>query len=150
MTWSGRIQIFQCNYYYLIKNLSNKSSSLSFRFDISYHLFNLSGLFCKYFRSENIPNAEFIKNWLKAYYLEDNRLNGVKMLETEFNLLIEKELKKVFVNMLLIRMILIQRALYYEFAPDKKPNNNLIVNYCLSIYEDLIKHKEEHLKFLDN
>lgn len=118
-------------------------------FDIAYHLACISNAFCKYFNPDQMPNAEFIRHWLRGYYEEANRLDDIRMNEDEFDQLIEKELKKVLVQMLIIRIVLIQRALLFIFTYPGKISVPATIKYSVDLYEDYLKHRDEHLKLLD-
>ena len=71
------------------------------------------------------------------------------MTEDEFEQLVDDELKKVLVNMLLIRILLIQRALLFIFNIPGKISVKMAVKYSVDIYEDFLKNRDQHLKLLD-
>lgn len=139
----------------LIEKFSKEPIFIDFEFantnlimyDISYHLITLAGLFCEYFNVEDIPNEEFIRKWLVFYKEEVNRLKGIQMTVNEFNESIENDLKKVIVNMLLIRLVLVERSLYFTF-PDEGTRVDILRNYSLPIYEDFLANKDKHLELL--
>lgn len=118
-------------------------------YDISYHLCNIPSLFLQYFKGEHLPKEDLIRKWLIAYNEESNRLDNVVMTKEEFDRQIENDLKKVIVNMLLIRLQLITRALFFELDTTRENKPPTIKDYCMSIYRDFVKHKDEHLKLLE-
>ena len=118
-------------------------------FDIAYHLFCVSNAFCKSFNPDHVPNAKFIKHWLRSYYEQTNRMDDIRMTENEFELLVEDEMKKVLVNMLHIRIVLIQRAVLFIFNYPGKISVKAAIKYSVDIYEDFLKNRDQHLKLLD-
>lgn len=76
-------------------------------------------------------------------------MDDIRMNEDEFDQLIEKELKKVLVQMLIIRIVLIQRALLFIFTYPGKISVPATIKYSVDLYEDYLKHRDEHLKLLD-
>ena len=118
-------------------------------YDISYHLLNMGGRFIQYFKPEHVPDEQFIKRWLAYYYEEANRLNNVQLSDKEFKDLIDRELMKVLVNMLMIRLILISRALYFELGQYEEENSEPAKNYIMAIWYDFLRYKDEHLALLD-
>ena len=119
-------------------------------YDIAYHLYNMGGLFCQYFKVENVPNEEFIKEWLKYYYEESNRLDNIEMSNDEFNDFIDNELKKVLINYLLIQFTLIVRAAFFEFGPNMGPQSkkDSTKDYIMIIWRDYLKHRDNYLDLL--
>lgn len=113
------------------------------------HLFCLSNVFCQNFHAEQVPSDEFIRHWLRAYYEESNRLDGVRMTEDELEQLVDIELKKVLINMLLTRVLLVQRALAFLFNYPKKICAKAAVKYAVQVYDDFIRHRDQNLKLLD-
>ena len=113
------------------------------------HLFCISNVFCQSFQTEQVPSAEFIKHWLMAYYQESNRLDGIRMSKVELERLVDNELKKVLVNMLLTRVLLVQRALAFLFNYPKKISAEAAVKYAVQLYDDFVRHRDQHLKLLD-
>lgn len=109
----------------------------------------MAGLFCQFFKSEDVPNEQFIRRWLVFYYEESNKLNKIQLSDKEFAELIDNELKKVLVNMLLTRLMLITRALFFEFTNYDENKSEYIKNYCMQIWYDYVKHKDTHLALLD-
>lgn len=118
-------------------------------YDISYHLLNMGGRFLQYFKPEHVPDEEFIKRWLTAYYEEANKLNNVRLSEQEFKELIDRELKKVLVNMLLMRLTLISRAFFFELGQYEEEKSEDIKNYVMAIWNDFVANKDKHLALLD-
>ena len=90
----------------------------------------------------------FVKEWLRSYYAESNKLDCIEMTNDEFAKLIDNELKKVLINMIMIRLIIITHALFFIFMkPDKISVENAI-DYVDSIYSDYLKKKDKHLKLI--
>lgn len=117
-------------------------------YDISYHIVNMAGLFCQYFKPDDVPSDDFIRHWLRSYHEEANKLNGVQMTDDEYAKLVDNELKKVLVNMLLIRLQLTTRGLFFEFMFSKEPKDS-IKDYCVSVYKDFANNRDKHLALLD-
>lgn len=118
-------------------------------YDISYHLCNMGGRFIQYWTPEHVPDEQFIKRWLTFYYEEANKLNNVQLSDQQFKDLIDRELKKVLVNMLLMRLILISRAMFFELGQYEEEKSEANKNYIMGLYNDFIKHKDQHLALLD-
>lgn len=119
-------------------------------FDISYHLYCVSNVFCESFNAEQVPSAAFIRHWLRGYYEESNRMDNIRMTDEEFEKFLDDEMKKALVNMLLIRILLVQRTLLFIFNIPGKVSLKAAVKYAVEIYEDFVRNRDEHLKLLDD
>lgn len=113
------------------------------------HLCCFGGNFCKYYKSENVPNDEFIRNWLRHYYEESNRLDKIQISNDEFDLFIENELKKVLINMLFIRLLLLLRAMFFFCKLPELISIRSTIDYAVAIYDDFLKNKDKDLKLLE-
>lgn len=109
----------------------------------------MGGRFIQYWKPEHVPNAEFIRRWLTFYYEEAHKLANVRLSESQFKELIELELKKVLVNMLLIRLLLISRAMFFELGQYDAEKSEGCKDYMIGLWNDFVKHKDEHLALLD-
>lgn len=118
-------------------------------FDIAYHLYCVSSVFCESFEPKHVPNEALIRHWLRGYYEESNRMDQIQMTEDDFEQLIDDELKKVLANMLIVRILLIQTALLYIFNIPGNLSVKVAVKYAVDIYADFAKNRDQHLKLLD-
>lgn len=71
------------------------------------------------------------------------------MTDLEFNALIENDLKKVLVSMLTNRLRLLRVAILFEFVYTNTEPTEKLKKYCMSIYNDYLKHRDDHLKLLE-
>lgn len=76
-------------------------------------------------------------------------MGHIQMTEHELEQLVEKEVKKVLVNMLLIRILMIQRALTHIFNFPEKISIEAAIKQSVQLYEDYLGNRDEHLKLLD-
>lgn len=118
-------------------------------FDIGYHLVSFGGVFCESFNPDHVPSVAFIRHWLRCYYEEANRLDEIQITEDEFEQLIDDEVKKVLVQMLLIRIVLIQRAILFIYRYPAKISVEATIKYAVEIYDDFVRNRDQHLKLLD-
>lgn len=70
------------------------------------------------------------------------------MSDDELKVLVDNELKKVLINMVLVRLQLITRSLFFEFMFSKEPKD-AIKDYCMSVYRDFVDKKDKHLTLLE-
>lgn len=108
-------------------------------------MLQLGGLFAKYFYPEKVPKAEFIKNFLRGYHEEANKLKNIQIEHDEFELIIDAELRNILVVMLSIRVQMIQRCLFHNFLYPGKLSLESVKHFCFSLYDDYLQKKDEQL-----
>ena len=117
-------------------------------YELALHLLVIGGLFGKYFRPDDVPNDEFKASFLRAYHEQSNRMNNVRMTDEQLDEFIKIELIKVLNVMLSIRILMIQRALFHNYLFPGKMSKECVKDYCFALYDDYIKHKDDHLRLL--
>lgn len=118
--------------------------------DIAAHLLGIGTSFCQKHEPEKVPNEQLIKHWLRSYYEESNRMDGKHGWQTgEFEKFIEKEFRKVLVNMLLVRLHLIRLAVLFIFNFPGQIDVQMTAKYAVQLYMDFVRNRDHQLSLLD-